>query len=204
MCIPGEPRGGHRSKIIIARTEMTDIAVALEAYVREYGHLPIATTNATEDMTFGILPAEIQGFNPVKGTSLIASNSDVIVALMDFDVGVNQGHKLNPLHINFLNAKLTTNTNSHGVSVPDYQYRDPWGNPYIISLDANRDGLVRDAIYAQPDLYTDSTAAPLTNRDGVYELPGKVMAWSRGPDGKVSSSKPASTGVNCDNVLSWR
>ena len=44
----------------------------------------------------------------------------------------------------------------------------------------------------------------LTNRNGRYEYRGKVMVWSRGPDGKVSSSQPANSGANKDNVVSWQ
>jgi hypothetical protein len=32
----------------------------------------------------------------------------------------------------------------------DLVYRDPWGNPYIITLDLNYDEKARDACYCHP------------------------------------------------------
>ena len=204
MILPvlSNPRHGHPPKIMLARVEMSDLATAVEAYEADYNRLPLADYATNEDITCGISSAEIQGFKKIDGTKLVATNSDLLVILMDFVSGVNAGHKFNPKQVKYLNAKLSGDTNSSGVGV-DYQYRDPWGNQYVISLDANRDGYVRDGFYACPDLFASHTPTPLINTNGIYAYHGRVMIWSRGPDGKTSMNVPANAGVNKDNVLSW-
>lgn len=122
---------------------------------------------------------------------------------MDIDSGANTGHKYNPKQIKYLNARVVPGVKSNGFSVIDHQYRDPWGNPYVISLDANQDGFVRDAYYACADLFANHTPTALINTNGIYAHHGRVMIWSRGPDGKASMTVPAKSGVNKDNVFSW-
>jgi hypothetical protein len=74
----------------------------------------------------------------------------------------------------------------------------------MISLDANRDGHVRDAFYANKTVSSNGTAGPLAENGGFFEVNGTVMVWSRGPDRKANASLPANIGVNKDNILSWR
>ena len=196
LLLPMNPRRSNPPKIVRAKVEIASLATAIEAYEFEYQHLPLADLTTNEDDTCGISSASITDFKKVDGTRLSARNSDLMIVPMDYDLGVNAGHKLN--------AHMVVDTNSPGVSAVDHQYRDPWGNPLVISLDANSDGFVRDAIYASAALYANSLATPLTNHNGVYELSGKVMVWSRGPDGKTSISVNANSGVNKDNVMSWQ
>ena len=35
------------------------------------------------------------------------------------------------------------------------------------------------------------------------EVPGQVMIWSFGPDGKACATDPVKNGANKDNILSW-
>jgi hypothetical protein len=92
--------------------------------------------------------------------------------------------------------------NSPGVDV-DFQYRDPWGNPYIISLEANCDGFVREALCAAPHLFPQNSKTTLKNFNGLYEWRGRIRIWFRGPEAKASFAVPAKSGVNKDNVVSW-
>ena len=69
---------------------------------------------------------------------------------------------------------------------PDYVYRDPWGNPYVITLDLNHDRVCRDAYYGN--------------------IQGQMAIWSTGPDGHVEptfDSANPSKGYNKDNIKSW-
>ena len=59
---------------------------------------------------------------------------------------IDQGHVKNPQRTHYLNATQVTATNLAGVG-PDGVYRDPWGNPYVITIDLNYDGKARDAFY---------------------------------------------------------
>src|SRR3974390_314958 len=79
----------HHPKPSRARIEVACLVNAINAYEADYGHLPLADTTTNADVTCGISPAETQDFQQVKGTRLIATNSDLIVVLMDLDLGVN-------------------------------------------------------------------------------------------------------------------
>jgi len=103
-------------------------------------------------------------------------------------------------------------TSSPGVGT-DLVYRDPWGNPYVITMDLNYDEMCNDEFY-YPFKISSSTGQdggpgfnglvepPNTVND--YQYRGKVMVWSAGPDGKVDPNFNANSGANKDNVLSWK
>ena len=185
-----------------ARVEMASLLTAINSYEMDYNRLPLANYSTNEDITFGIGPGDLQNLHKPRGTTLVESNSDLIVVLMDINYGVNTNHQSNKKWIKYLNAKMSGDAKSPGVDT-DFQYRDPWGNPYVISLDANQDGLVCDPVYSNPALYPDNAPTSFTKTNGLFEKQGHVMVWSRGPDGKASIDVPTKSGVNKDNVLSW-
>ena len=144
----------------------------------------------------------------------------------------NFNHARNPKRKVFLNAKDSAGVLSPGVG-DDLVYRDPWGNPYIVTLDLNYDDACRDAFYRMAHLVQlpppdadsakgllDSFRAPPPcfhfptdshpgDRHG-FLLRGRIIVWSFGPDGKTdynwenSPAQKADAGDNKDNVLSWR
>ena len=210
MIMPMSHQGGPARKIK-AKMEIADLTTAIQAYEQDYGVFPLADYSTNEDLTLGIDSSMVENFLPINGTRLIATNSDLIVALMDMDAGANSSHKLNPKKIRYLNAKLSGDTNSPGVGT-DYQYRDAWGKPYIISLDANQDGQCADYLYCRQKVSQTASNSQLglnglfnsTDTNGNhFLLHQKVMVWSAGPDKKISAETPAHTGVNKDNILSW-
>jgi hypothetical protein len=93
-------------------------------------------------------------------------------------------------------------------------YRDPWGNPYVISMDLNYDGMCQDAFYCQKKVswQNGSTTIGLNGlvssgnsaHPDDFQYHGTVMVWSAGPDGKIDPGSPANQGFNKDNVLSWK
>ena len=111
---------------------------------------------------------------------------------------------------------MSGNTTSPGVG-PDGVYRDPWGNPYIITIDLNYDDKARDAFYRSPAVSTDTgdtSGNPKRGLNGlipkviggntVYEANSPVMVWSAGPDKMIDPAQPANVGANKDNILSWK
>ena len=107
---------------------------------------------------------------------------------------------------------MVSGTNS-GVSNNDYVFRDPWRNPYVITVDANRDQKCRDAFYSQSSVSRQNGRIGfnglINNRDasGVtdeFEFGGSVMVWSLGPDGQADPSVRADQAPNRDNILSWQ
>jgi len=115
-------------------------------------------------------------------------------------------------------VKEVDNVVSPGVGI-DGVYRDPWGNPYIITLDLNGDDRCRDAVYrlaavsALPSGPADKGVNGLTrvNPSDVdsFEANKPVMIWSFGPDGwagrdcRANGTVPGLKVGNKDNVLSW-
>ena len=105
-------------------------------------------------------------------------------------------------------------TKSSGVG-NDGVYRDPWGNPYIITIDLNNDEKARDAFYRDKVVPGDpnDTNTPKRGLNGLipitvggqlyYEANTPIMVWSAGPD-KMIEQGPANQGANKDNVLSWK
>jgi hypothetical protein len=93
-------------------------------------------------------------------------------------------------------------------------YRDPWGNPYIVSIDLNGDDRCRDGFYCQDIVSRDPSGAAVglnglskareyNNAPNTFEYRGPVMVWSLGPDGAYENG-PANKGLNKDNILGWK
>ena len=203
-----------------AKTEMASLVAAIQSYYQDYGQFPVSPSaqNAAliraGDFTYGSygitnnpLPFSNQKVENISGYN--ANNSEVIAILMDItNTTVNANHQKNPKQVKYLTAKMVSSASLPGVCTTDYVYRDPWGNPYVISMDLNYNGMCVDAFYCinavssggLNGLVQDSSQQSPNN----WALTGTVMVWSAGPDGQVNSSKLANTDVNKDNVLSWQ
>lgn len=212
------PRG--QAKTVMAHLEAIDIVTAVEKYREVYGRFPVPTNIevaalvAKDDFTYGG-PALNAVLGPGNSTP---ENADLMAILMDLTNNfngaptANSNHNLNPQRIVFLSARFTGNTRDPGVG-NDLVYRDPWGHPYVISMDLNGDSRCRDAFYKNHLVSRTSGAAGfdgMTNyfdasgASDLFEHKGGVMAWSFGPDGKVDKSKTAITTPNKDNIVSWQ
>lgn len=197
MLYPAIGAARNKAKRFQAQAELAAFVAAVRSYESHYGRLPILNS------TLAAAPAEGHGGDVTFGLGLSNTNqnSDVCAVLMDLDRGANLGHKMNPQRIVYFNAKVDTN----GV------WLDPWGKPYVVTLDANSDDRTADAFYALQPVSSNGPAVAglkgLTREeiDGqrFYVLHGSVMAWSFGPDRKASPFERSDRGVNRDNVTSW-
>jgi len=253
MLLPALASAQKRAKIGRAKIEVNGLAAAIGQYQATYGRMPLhktaeealGTVNSTVlDFTFGTVgvtpnpkfapyPSIVtEGLN----TAVQANNSVIMGILLNLDRIPATGQdtwnsRRNPQKITFINAKMVSQGQvlSGGVG-PDLVYRDPWGDPYIISVDSNGDDKCRDAYYCQ-----QSVSANAANASGVGStqqgvngllrepLPGSttaqgnnfvsrnpVMVWSFGPDGRINNPNAAypnarsDKGFNRDNVLSWK
>ncbi len=153
--------------------------------------------------------------NVLQSTLYQNDNSEVMAALMDVEVfrnndpSWNKNHAMNPNKIPYLTVKeVNGSVSTPGVGV-DGVYRDPWGNPYIITLDLNGDNRCRDAFYRKTRVSQasgNSGLNGLSNPSGTvdgFEANKPIMVWSFGPDGFIDDTVSATKGVNKDNVLSW-
>ena len=135
---------------------------------------------------------------------------------------INRNHLKNPRRTPYLPVRMTSDMTSPGVGL-DGVYRDPWGNPYVITLDLNNDGRARDALYGTVEVSEDPSdpGTPKRGLNGllrgtdsrgrpVFEANSPDMVWSAGPDKQIDPnpgaglSGKANGGVNKDNVLSWK
>jgi hypothetical protein len=228
-----------------ARIQANDIATAIRAYDSAYGRFPVSNTiQATAgngDFTYGgtvFATAAAAGALPAGYSLYAANNSEVIAILMDYTnypsphttppyaATANANYQKNSQKTDFLIARLSGwepaqgGTPAPGVG-NDLVYRDPWGNPYVISLDLNYDGECQDAFYSLDNVSQNPSGgsyAP-TGYNGLnnpnlapsspaqkddFQFHGTVMVWSAGPDGKITKSAPADSDVNRDNILAWQ
>ena len=61
---------------------------------------------------------------------------------------------------------------------PDDVLRDPWGMPYIVTLDLNGNNRVLDLSLNQMNLYNP-------NSSPILYIPGHAVVWSFGPSKKI-------------------
>jgi prepilin-type N-terminal cleavage/methylation domain-containing protein len=218
-----------------AKLEAQAIATAIEGYDSAYGRFPVsaiaqnqAASNAdlkkNPDFTYGgnfFLPSGTPYIVQTQGLAL--TNDEVIAVLMDITnypsgaATINNGHQKNPQQTKFLNARMSGDITLPGVG-PDLVYRDPWGNPYIISMDLNYDEQCEDAFYCNHSVSQQSGATgynglvnpsvALPNGLDHFQFHGKVMVWSAGPPvhGKptVDPNFHANDAANKNHVLSWQ
>jgi prepilin-type N-terminal cleavage/methylation domain-containing protein len=229
MLLPALSAAKQKAKVQKARMEISQIVQAIQGYEAAYNRFPVssnamaAAARLSEDYTY-----EIPFLRTVPGPTMFTypafdyftNNSEVVAILMDIEnytnaATVNFGHVKNPQRTPFLNATRVSDTTSPGVGA-DLVYRDPWGSPYIITMDLNYDERARDAFYCHPSV---SFVSPGNANAGalnglivksasvgmVCEANSPIMVWSLGPDKKFSQNNvPANKGVNKDNVLSWK
>ncbi len=192
--VGGRPKKGTR-KLVQARKDMADLASAIAIFRHDNNTLPLwertlAQTN--RDFTFGTFGTSA-AVAITNGTGIEANNSEVIriLAMLPVPEGTPSGQdpaKQNPRRVAYFNAISAPDVRSHGIG-PDGVFRDPWGNPYILTFDLDGDG---------------KCEAPLYGTVSVAPLIAPVAIWSFGPDGKASLSERTNVGVNLDNILGWR
>ncbi len=106
-------------------------------------------------------------------------------------MGTDAGRKFNPRKISFLEPKEAKD-GFNGVvwaGKNPSSLNDPWGNPYMILLDANYDKKVRN-----PD-ESKETESQFVNQS--------ALVWSMGPDGDDGANTDPGVSVWKDNPKSW-
>ena len=228
MLMPALNSAKTKAKVKMAQVEMSKLVSAIRGYESAYNRFPVssnamfAASSSGEDVTFGVdfLNAN---FSVPPANSYVTNNSEIMAILLDLETypntglaTVNKGHVKNPQKTQFLNATLVSSdaiTPGPGIG-KDLVYRDPWGSPYIITLDLNYDEKARDAFYRQQAVSQQQGQSGwnglINSLDGAggngnhFEAPTTVMVWSLGPDKKASLGVKATLGNNKDNILSWK
>ena len=229
MLMPVLAAAKKHALIVKAKNEIAGIVVAINQYDQDYGRFPVikseqqfAQTTLSGDFTTGLV------FPPASGTAAYSldNNSNVVAILMDLqtypngNVTSNNFHVYNPKQVKYLNATPSgydptlNSPNPPGGVDNTGVYRDPWGNPYIITMDLSYDDQASDLLYCQQAVsqngsgnkagfngLSNTTDAGGNGNHFLYH--GKVMVWSAGPDKKYATDKAANEDVNRDNILSW-
>jgi len=143
------------------------------------------------------------GYNSWRGGLYVTSNSDVMAILLDLtnfpnssQWTVNTNYQKNPNRTVFLSGSYTADASSPGIGT-DLNYRDPWGNPYIITMDLNEDNKAVDPFYSQDSVSSSTGTSGGPGLFGLtyapfpvdyYQFHGNVMVWSMGPNGPYNHS----------------
>ncbi len=235
MILPALSKAKVTAQVAKARTEITAIAAAITQYRSDTSRWPTSKRTRTSvtasgpDFTFGTY----QSFYPSTGgpfdtftnkknvgTTILnpasvlsnTNNSEVMAILMNVKDWKNPvtGNAENPQGQKYLDLKFVNNARLAGVG-PDGVYRDPWGAPYIITLDLDYDDQCRDAFYSKTAVSKGNDGKGLNGLfssdptlSDRYESRTPVMVWSLGPDGAADNTVHADIGLNKDNITNWK
>ncbi len=228
LLLPALSKVRTTAKIAQAKVEINGIVAAISKYEADYSRYPASQKLRAKagdgDFTFGTVYLDPQsgGTSPllnkkgklppiVNGYDYENCNDEVMAALLDrTNLMWNLNHAMNPNKIGYLTVREVSDDTLPGVG-PKGVYRDPWSNPYIISVDLNGDGKCRDAFY-KSTLVSEIPNAGDKGFNGLFRSGGPntfdgnkpIMVWSFGPDGLFNASQKANAGVNKDNILSWQ
>ena len=146
--------------------------------------------------------------NPVPANSLTQKwpISDEVSSLT-----VNGNDSRNPKKNKYLDVPSGDDLRDPGLD-PVYNFNDPFGQQYIITMDMDGDGDCSDRYYRKADMNANVViglrSSTWTPPGGAVEpehvLMGSVMIYSRGPDQRASATVSALQGVNADNILDWK
>jgi prepilin-type N-terminal cleavage/methylation domain-containing protein len=215
------PTLGHAKSVAkrnVAKVEMLSLAAAIQQYETEYKRMPVpaeAQRCASEnpgchDFTFGTTLPDGSLINTAYAP-IATYDSPTFQCCNALLLAILRGEKAaptrelaeiarrrNPRGIVFFEARIAASDNAPGVGPTDGVLRDPWGNPYIISLDMDDDGKTLDGYYG----YVRKSGSGLDPEINVT-----VMVWSFGPDGQIEDKDKdgvtVSSGLNKDNIVSW-
>ena len=227
ILLPVLARQKINAKAKLARLDCSSIAQAVTMYCSDnLGRFPIAGNpdryiggqkRYGEEITGGNITFMGED-NNFMNTGSNPPNADLMIILSAREgLGknkINSSHVRNIKEINYLRAKMTDSAGNPGVG-PEGIFRDPFGNPYVVTIDKNGDDKCWDQYYGNervsgtgPDHeYTDQPP-PADNPDigahglmrseekknlpvsgdehYAYTQMGKAMVWSAGPDQTVA------------------
>jgi prepilin-type N-terminal cleavage/methylation domain-containing protein len=237
MILPAVSRAKVKAQIARAKLEMNSIVGAVQQYQSTYGRYPASkivrergVTELAPDFTYGTVhedgntrpnltpprQSDYPVYPDIRNPGYAASNAELMAILTDSVTlpanntvaTVNQNHSQNPNKLVLLNANFNSQNIGPGLGT-DLLYRDPWGVPYIVTIDLNYDSLCRDAFYRMNGVSQDGNrghnglVAAAGTGANAWEVRAPVVVWSFGPDRRIDNGA-ANAGNNKDNVLSWK
>jgi prepilin-type N-terminal cleavage/methylation domain-containing protein len=218
LLLPAINVAKRKAQMKVAQTEEVSLIAAISQYKAAYNIMPASTlavaaalsppaSKVNNDFTFG---SEIYDV-PTEGNANLVSNltqqiitpdtgyqnanSEVISILRDDtnypETSNTYSHIYNPQKTVFFNpAKISTGIGSPGID-PNSIFRDPWGTPYMVTLDMNGDGKCYDQAW-------------MKWQGNNFSVPGDAMVWSMGPFKLCDYTQALSAPINQNLVLSWK
>ena len=218
MLLPALSKMKEKAMVADAKQQMAMIKKAVEQYYNAYSRMPVTSVTAskvgTNDITFGA-PSLSANIGTTGEWSTYGAQEVIAILLNEATypnsslVTSNAGYVKNPSRTVFLEGRRVDNNQSPGIG-PDLVYRDPWGNPYIISIDLNMDERVRDDFYRRTSVALSGTTPlyglfnPAVTGSDNFHIKGSVAVWSLGPDGRAVLGTLANRPPNRDNIISWQ
>jgi prepilin-type N-terminal cleavage/methylation domain-containing protein len=217
VLLPVLTQAKAKARIAVAKAEMRTLQLAIYSYKSAYGVWPGSTMvyqSAAQnvdcnDFTYGTTwpngallktgyPTIVSYYNSTS-PSYQTCNAELVALLKSSNtVATPQLQALsaagNPQGMDLLTVRSARAEGSPGLG-PDGVFRDPWGNPYIITLDLDYNESCIDGFYGQ-----------LRKRSGLSAaIKADILIWSFGPDGKVNPNSVIGVngGENKDNIVSW-
>lgn len=204
LLLPALAKAKDNAKKKIAQTEEVNLVAAIQQYYSDYSRLP-ASTNAnavaaiegsspgnSNDFTYGTM---VYDTNTGRSTSMpnlnipaavitegeqgkvtYQNNNSEVIAILRDDTNFfpEANHAYNPRQTQYFSARPATDNSSPGIGTDDV-FRDPWGDPYIITMDLNYDQKCFD--YTLNQMYMQNVPTPTS----PLWVPGEAIVWSLGP-----------------------
>lgn len=163
----------ERAKKVQAKNDLTQIVTAVNAFYTEYGRYPTtATTDAAA--TYGGSASSKALFDELRAkTANLNTRQIVLISPPEDAIAANPKGKIGS----------------------DGQFHDPWGNAYLIRIDADYDNQITNPY-------------GLSGNAGPDPLRQGVIGWSIGKDTKLGNNGDNlfknANGAQSDDVISWQ
>ena len=216
MLLPALGKAKVNAQRKVAQSEEVNFVAAISQYQAAYSRLPAsseavaaaaADASTSNNFTFGTSGASaavtVIGGTPPNGIQTLNStyqtnNGELIAILRDDnyypETKGTLTHIYNPQQTSFFTAKSASSTNSAGIG-PDEVWRDPWGSPYIVTLDLGYHDSVFDTNLAQ--MYENQ------NPGKTLKISGEAVVWSFGPNKSIDLTKGMNDPANKYMVTSY-
>jgi prepilin-type N-terminal cleavage/methylation domain-containing protein len=224
LLLPAVGKAKVNAQRKLCQAEAQGLVGAIATYYSTYSRLP-ASTNAmnavagtSNDFTYGtagtlgsgqlvsssVLYGASSGIITSNETAQYQNNNSELIAILRDDAfypeyvtngGQVLGHIYNPQQTAFYQGHAAPGTTSPGIGTDDV-LRDPWGLPYIVTIDLSGDGRVFDPYLNAMNQKQFPGSAPLFT-------PGQAVVWSLGPNKQINFGLPANNTFNKYMVTSF-
>jgi prepilin-type N-terminal cleavage/methylation domain-containing protein len=219
LLLPALAKAKVQAQRKVAQSAEVNFVAAVNQYYTAYSRLPassgtvaMASTLISNDFTFGFYGVANSGVSvsgPSSETNIInigetaynTNNSELIAILRDdnyYPEAILPGgasHIYNPQQTVFFNDKISSTSSTAGIGL-DEVWRDPWGSPYIVTLDLGYHNYVMDTNLALMNGLQYPTKC--------LTVPGEAVVWSLGPTRSIDLTKPLTDPANKLAVLSYQ